>query len=80
MTALPRIPPLIGLAAFGFPAACLATGCDCETLCAILRPAGCIAIAAISAAALFVPLALLEEARMLSSLHPHSRDRHPKGQ
>lgn len=59
---------LISLAPLAFPASCFAAGCSCESVCNRFGAAGCISLAAVSAAVLFLALALVDQLRSLDAI------------
>ena len=53
---------------FAWPASCVALICTCDTVCPAMGPAGCIGVAAIVAAGLFLALSLVGELYSLGAL------------
>ncbi|MGH7186759.1 MAG: hypothetical protein ACREIB_10855 [Pseudomonadota bacterium] len=63
-----RVPYALGVAPLGMPVACVAMGCDCEFLCAMAGPPGCLLVAAATALALVAALHLVRELQLLAML------------
>ena len=53
---------------FAWPASCVALMCTCDTVCPAAGASGCIGIAAIAAAGLFIALSLVGELFSLGAL------------
>ncbi len=53
---------------FAWPASCVTLACACDTVCPMLGAAGCIGIAAVAAAGLFLALSVVGELLSLGAL------------
>lgn len=51
------------------PAACWAGGCECQWLCAAVSTGGCVAIAGLAVASIFLALSFFGAFRGLDALH-----------